>query len=134
MFRFLLFFALLLTPIQAKPRRLDGKMTWYSMDDNNSKIGSRDNMLRLFKSVATNPESDIPFGTRIYIPALRGMPLGGGRHDGWVRVEDTCRGGPCQFLDLYVGTNGHRDFYRKWMKSKHPTHDPDLFPIKAFIY
>lgn len=133
-FVLLAFVILFSSPIQGKRRRFTGKMTWYSRDDNDSKIGSKDNVLNVFRSVATNPDSRIPFGTKLYIPALRGLPMGKGhRHDGWVRVDDTCRGGPCQFLDLYVGSNSQRDFYRRWILSKYKTRDPDLLPIIAYM-
>ena len=104
------------------------------MDDNDSNIGSKDNTLRVFKSVATNPASKIPHGTRIHIPALRGLPLGKGLwHDGWVHVDDTCRGKPCQFLDIYVGSNKQRDMYRAWMRKRYAPRDPDMFPVTAYI-
>lgn len=133
----IIFVILIGPPIQAKytaRRKVKGIMTWYSREDNDSNVGSKDNVLRVFKSVATVPHSGVPHGTRLFIPALRGFPMSRTqRHDGWVRVEDVCIGSACKFLDLYVGSNKQRDSYRSWMKKRHKKHDPDVFPVIAYI-
>jgi len=108
-------------------------MTWYSYDDNNSNVGSFDNKLIPFKSVAMTRKNGEPkLKQKLFIPKLKGFPMGGGNvHDGWVRVDDECLGGGCRFLDMYVGSNKQRDSYRRWMKAKHRT-DPDQLPIIAY--
>lgn len=110
-----------------------GIMTWYSHADNSNNIGSFDNKLVPFKSVAMTRKNGKPkLREKLYIPKLKGFPLGNGKvHDGWVRVDDECLGSGCKFLDIYVGSNAQRDRYRKWMRGKHKT-DPDQLPIVAY--
>lgn len=121
----------------ANARRFAGRgiATWYSREDNDSNVGSHDNRLIPFRSVAVSAASghSIKVGDRLYIPQLRGLPLGGGKvHDGLVRVDDTCAGGGCKFLDVYVGSNAQRDHYRHAM-THHAHADADQLPIQAYF-
>lgn len=116
---------------QGECKKTDGIMTWYSYEDNESNMGSFDNKLLVFKSVARSHDSHIPLHTKVYIPLLKGFPMNNGQlHDGYVRVDDDCRGGGCKYLDLYVGSNAQRDRYRKWM-SHRCNCDADLLKITA---
>jgi hypothetical protein len=109
-----------------------GIMTWYSFEDNESTVGSFDNKLKPFVSVARSHSSRVPLHARLFIPKLKGFPMGNGkRHDGWVRVDDECRGSGCKYLDLYVGSNAQRDRYRKWMRSRCKC-DPDQLNVIAY--
>jgi len=124
---------LLANPSATQAKRLTGKMTWYSRKDNNSNRGSRDNKLKVFKSVATKHGSRVPFGTRIHIPMLVGFPISRDvQHDGWVRVDDTCRGASCKFLDLYVGSESQKRKYMRWITNTFHQ-DPGVLPIVAYI-
>lgn len=128
---FIVIFALV---TQGESKKNRGIMTWYSFTDNKSNIGSFDNTLVVFKSVARSRDSNVPLRTKIFIPLLKGFPMGNGKiHDGYVRVDDDCRGGGCKYLDLYVGSNAQRDRYRKWMSAKCRC-DADQLKITAFYY
>lgn len=106
-----------------------GIMTWYSFEDNQNSIGSNDNPLELFVSVAVRDNSNIPFRKRLFIPCLRGFRIGRDTHDGWVRVDDVCKGSRCEFLDVYVGSQKER--YRDWMRSNCAC-DPDQVRVTAY--
>ena len=118
---------------QAKPRKQgSGVMTWYSFEDNESIFGSFDNKLKTFISVARSHDSGVPLRAKLFIPVLKGFPMGGGKlHSGWVRVDDDCRGSGCKYLDLYVGTNSQRDRYRKWMRARCKC-DPDQLHVRSY--
>ena len=104
---------------QVESATVRGVMTWYSFENNDSNTGSFDNTLTPFKSVARSHDSHVPLRTKVFIPLLKGFPLDNGKkHDGYVRVDDDCRGDGCKYLDLYVGSNAQRDRYRKWMSAK----------------
>ncbi len=126
---YLVIFALV---IQGESKKTGGIMTWYSFEDNESSMGSFDNKLIVFKSVARSRNSNVPLRTKIYIPLLKGFPMNNGKlHDGYVRVDDDCRGDGCKYLDLYVGSNAQRDRYRKWMSHRCKC-DADQLKITAF--
>jgi hypothetical protein len=115
----------------AASRPVRGVMTWYSFEDNESNIGSFDNTLVAFKSVARSHGSSLRPRDKVYIPLLKGFPLHNGKkHGGWVRVDDECRGNACKFLDLYVGSEIQKERYRKWMRQKCSC-DPDQLHIIA---
>lgn len=126
---------MLATSIRAKPsqKTIRGIMTWYSTEDNNSNIGAYDNTLVPFRSVARHKGSSLRYKTRLYIPLLKGFPLGKGHgvHDGWVRVEDECHAASCKMLDIYVGSNEARDRYRTWMAGRRHVKDPDQMHVTA---
>ncbi|EFJ35194.1 hypothetical protein SELMODRAFT_405120 [Selaginella moellendorffii] len=68
--------------------------------------GSKDNNLHLYVSIAV-PGQKYPFGTKLEISQLKGLVLpGGGRHNGCVRVEDSCTS--CN-MDFYVGLKRNYD-------------------------
>lgn len=117
---------------QAECRKARGIMTWYSFEDNEGNIGSFDNKLTVFKSVARSKGSNLRLRAKVFIPLLKGFPMGNGKiHDGYVRVHDDCRGSGCKYLDLYVGNNSQRDRYRKWM-SRRCKCDADQLKITAY--
>lgn len=132
-FLYAVFILMFVCASQAKLRKEgSGIMTWYSFEDNASTIGSFDNTLKPFASVAVKSGGRIRMRSKLYIPKLRGFPIGNGkRHNGWVRVDDVCKGSACRYLDLYVGTNKQRDLYRKWMRARCAC-DPDQLMIVAY--
>lgn len=130
--KIIFYFAISAIMIQADCKKTRGIMTWYSYENNESNTGSFDNKLVVFKSVARSHDSNIPLHTKVFIPLLKGFPMNNGKlHDGYVRVDDDCRGGGCKYLDLYVGSNAQRDRYRKWMSAKCQC-DADQLEITAF--
>ena len=104
---------------QAESRTARGIMTWYSFENNESNTGSFDNKLVVYKSVARSHDTNLPLRAKVFIPLLKGFPMGNGKiHDGFVYVHDDCKGEGCKYLDLYVGSNAQQERYRKWMSKK----------------
>lgn len=60
-----------------------GIMTWYSFEDNGSSVGSFDNKLKTFVSVARSHNSRVPLHARLFIPKLKGFPMENGMMDGF---------------------------------------------------
>ena len=121
--------AMLTVTVGAKKKCTRGVMTWYSREDNESNIGSFDNVLVPYKSAATI-KGMMPLRAKVYVARLKGFPLGNGAvHDGWVRIVDECRGSGCRMLDLYVGSNAQRARYQAWMRKR--VKDPDVPVVVA---
>jgi 3D (Asp-Asp-Asp) domain-containing protein len=79
--------------------------------------GNRGNALEPFVSVAAD-QSRFPFGTKIYVPAAKGLKLPGGkRHDGFFVVADVGSAIKGNHLDFFTGPF-YGEFKFPFVKSK----------------
>ncbi len=99
-------------------------------------MGSNDNAIYPYSSVASN---DFKVGTKLYIPALKGVSMPGTsqKHDGCVQVDDKAWSFGSNHIDFFVGHEKNYDTLDHQLKINSVDYEvsnchPQRYGLKAF--